>query len=493
MYFIQTLLFYMFFFNNHITLNNCYDGVVVQYYPYESEAGSERIRTNINGYRRELEELKTKNIGASIVVFPEYGLTGKTAEPEIYSMELPENWNDKNLYLDNIFKLSALAEEHDVYLVVNLLEMAKQKENNNVDYFNTNVVFDRKGYIIKTYRKINLGEKETNLTAGNEVSSFSTDFGVKFGLITNEDLFSVNPSESILQDEAIKDVIAPMSWENHFPFEISTSIQSGYAKANNINVLASSLSKPVLKISGGGFYGTYSTSWISGFNSTKSVNFQSDKVGNLSSFVGKAGRALPNEDTLKPLNITNNIKNYVNNIHTDEFGMDSKKVELNLNEGATCIGEVDYTDNSDQDIFIRASLLNTTKQIGRKTFKIATCLIYMCDSEDIETCGNRLDKYPNLKYNKLRLVLEFTKNQQTDIQRPLTYTNDLKPIENYSFVNNGTNQWIIEASNLNEAVLVFGIETRTEIVNELNPNSAPRINVTLFCLAVMLIIIKVVN
>lgn len=65
-----------------------------------------------------------------------------------------------------------------------------------------------------------MGEKETNLTAGNEVSSFSTDFGVKFGLITNEDLFSVNPSEAILQDETIKDVIAPMSWENHFPFEI---------------------------------------------------------------------------------------------------------------------------------------------------------------------------------------------------------------------------------------------------------------------------------
>lgn len=89
--------------------------------------------------------------------------------------------------------------------------------------------------------------------------------------------------------------------------------------------------------------------------------------------------------------------------------------------------------------------------------------------------------------------MEFTKNQQTDIQRPLTYTNDLKPIEKYSFVNNGTNQWIIEASDSNEAVLVFGIETRTEIVNELNPNTAPRINVTLFCLAVMLIIIKVVN
>lgn len=73
---------------------------------------------------------------------------------------------------------------------------------------------------IFSYRKINLGANETNLTPGNETSSFETDFGVKFGLITNEDLFSVNPSETILQDGSIKDVIVPMSWENHFPFDI---------------------------------------------------------------------------------------------------------------------------------------------------------------------------------------------------------------------------------------------------------------------------------
>lgn len=137
------------------------------------------------------------------------------------------------------------------------------------------------------------------------------------------------------------------------------------------------------------------------------------------------------------------------------------------------------------------TMLTTQKQIGRKTFKIANCLIYVCDSNDIETCGNRKVKYPNLKYTELRVVLEFTKNQQTDIQRPLTYTNDLKPMEYYSFDRNGTNQWIMDATDLNETVLVFGIETLTEIEDD--NNSTPKINASMFCLAVMFIIIKMVN
>jgi predicted amidohydrolase len=62
------------------------------------------------------------------LVFPEYGLTTLVVDPEDYAVK----------------KLRALARDHHMYVVVNLLEEVGEQEI----YYNTNLVFDRTGSVI---------------------------------------------------------------------------------------------------------------------------------------------------------------------------------------------------------------------------------------------------------------------------------------------------------------------------------------------------------
>jgi predicted amidohydrolase len=77
------------------------------------------------------------------LVFPEYGLT-TLVDPEDYALEIHDD-NEKV-----ITELSTIATERQMYLVVNLLEKAKDNSN-HIKYYNTNLVFARNGTIIAKY------------------------------------------------------------------------------------------------------------------------------------------------------------------------------------------------------------------------------------------------------------------------------------------------------------------------------------------------------
>lgn len=63
--------------------------------------------------------------------------------PEDYATEITTD-------NDIIKELKAIAVEHILYLVVNLLEK-EQEPNKKTKYYNTNLVFDRNGSIITKY------------------------------------------------------------------------------------------------------------------------------------------------------------------------------------------------------------------------------------------------------------------------------------------------------------------------------------------------------
>jgi predicted amidohydrolase len=81
------------------------------------------------------------------LVFPEYGLT-TLVDPEDYALEIHA---DEKV----IRELATIATERQMYLVVNLLEKARD-DRNNTKYYNTNLVFARNGTIIAKYVSISI-------------------------------------------------------------------------------------------------------------------------------------------------------------------------------------------------------------------------------------------------------------------------------------------------------------------------------------------------
>ncbi|CAH0551867.1 unnamed protein product [Brassicogethes aeneus] len=222
---------------------------VIEYNPFTNTSAVENIiEYNIAAYKTEIELLKQRN--AEIVVFPEYGLTGKTLNTS-YAQHVPKLSLEKIDYKDNIERLSNMAKEHSIALAVNLMEF--ETINDKTYFFNTEVIFDKNGQIIAKHRKINLNDEEKKvLTPGSNATVVEIN-GNRFRVLINEDLFS--PLANFLNGtNNLAGYIVSMSWKNQFPFEIATSIQAGFAISNEIPVIAANLNAPSVGISGSGVY-----------------------------------------------------------------------------------------------------------------------------------------------------------------------------------------------------------------------------------------------
>lgn len=117
---------------------------------------------------------------AQLIVAPEYGLDQSGDEPDplvgTLSYEMPAR-----AHLARRF--AALADELDVYLVINL------ETREGTDNFNTQLAFDPSGRLVAKHHKFELygGERDT-MTAGHDVSIFDTPFG-RVGLLICADIY----------------------------------------------------------------------------------------------------------------------------------------------------------------------------------------------------------------------------------------------------------------------------------------------------------------
>uniref|UniRef100_A0AAR5PYP4 CN hydrolase domain-containing protein n=2 Tax=Dendroctonus ponderosae TaxID=77166 RepID=A0AAR5PYP4_DENPD len=218
-----------------------YIGAVVEYNHVPSENSSLTVEENLEHYLYQISQASV--FGAQIIVFPEYGLTGLVQQPDDYAVWIPDVGTEGFLseaYV--LLTLSNAAIERRLYVVANLLEKANGT-NNNTLYYNTNVVFADNGTLVAKYRKINLNEGESSLTPGNATSIFVTSFGT-FALVTGTDIWFSHPSQSVLVNNGVTDVIFPTAWNSTFPFQMSLSVQVGYALANRVNLLAANINNP---------------------------------------------------------------------------------------------------------------------------------------------------------------------------------------------------------------------------------------------------------
>lgn len=133
-----------------------------------------------------------------------------------------------------------------MYVVINHREKVDCKANtegcssDGYLIYNTHLTFDRNGRIISKYRKYNLfGEYLINVTAKPEISTFFTDFGVRFGQFICFDILFESPAVNLTRDLGITDIVYSSHWYNVLPYGFGNEAQAAWAYASDTNFLAS--------------------------------------------------------------------------------------------------------------------------------------------------------------------------------------------------------------------------------------------------------------
>lgn len=139
--------------------------------------------------------------GAKLIVTPEYGFDQVEAEPDPALGTVVRSSSRAPL----LTRFGALANELDVYLVIDLQTQAGGRR------YNTQVAFDPKGVIVAKHHKFELfGAEKERLTAGTDVSAFETPFGT-VGLLICADIYGPPRLHERLVSELGVDVIAMSS------------------------------------------------------------------------------------------------------------------------------------------------------------------------------------------------------------------------------------------------------------------------------------------
>lgn len=129
--------------------------------------------------------------------------------------------------------ISETAKQANVYVAIHLYEKARCHVGHEM--VRSNLVFDRKGEIVAVYRKPQ--NSNANCTASPSVpATFTTDFGVTFGVMLEEDL-------ALYDEEHLKGVqnfILTGDWQSELPFLSAALFAPSWSYTNNVNLVSTS-------------------------------------------------------------------------------------------------------------------------------------------------------------------------------------------------------------------------------------------------------------
>eukprot|EP01135_Chromosphaera_perkinsii_P004774 Nk52_evm5s296 gene=Nk52_evmTU5s296 len=113
--------------------------------------------------------------------------------------------NDDDLYLFRA--LSCMAKKHKVILTGHTEDKQPCTNGQNTSaceqhsflLYNTQVVFDESGNFVTKYHKTHLYDEPQNTPGTGELVSFTSSFGVTFGLIACFDIMWSNPTDALIE------------------------------------------------------------------------------------------------------------------------------------------------------------------------------------------------------------------------------------------------------------------------------------------------------
>lgn len=238
---------------------------------------AQRLESNLAKY---LEIMGSAPAELDIIVFPEMTLNGmetavETPEPD---QKISPCDNADFAADDLLKKLSCSAQTYKRYLVVNIVtkmqcpdaDMTAAGDTRNcsdrsdgMSYYNTNLVFDRKGSVISRYHKFNLFGETVDKPLQPAMVTFETDFGVKFGHFVCFDLMFREPALELIRKAKITDIVFTSMWFSEMPFLTAAQVQQNWAYSNNVNLLAAGANNPSVGSTGTGIYAARKGSLVS--------------------------------------------------------------------------------------------------------------------------------------------------------------------------------------------------------------------------------------
>ena len=236
---------------------------VVEFKP-DQASGSANIYRNLRGLEALAEE--ANSTGVQILVFPEDAITGYLYSDRgsiyPYLEVLPPTPDEgvsiipcNNPMYENQFVLqwlSCIALHHQLVLVANMGEKVPCYPSDPYCpadgryQYNADVVFEKDGRFIAKYRKFNLYGPEKNfwnVPPFPEHITFTTSFGVTFGVFTCFDILFTDPALRLVE-KGVKNFIFTTAWGNQLPYFMSVAFQQAWSRKTSTNLLAANCHWP---------------------------------------------------------------------------------------------------------------------------------------------------------------------------------------------------------------------------------------------------------
>lgn len=393
-----------------------YEHVVIS--PEEPEGNFTRdeafawMLKNLEIYEEQVQEAAAQ--GAQMIVFPEYGITGfdhsrDSMVPFLEDIPNPsEAWNpcEQPLRFPNtrvLNRLSCMAKESKIYLVANMGDIKSCDKNCPKDgryQFNTNVVFDATGILISRYHKRNMYD-ETPLFDSSpsvEYAIFETPFGT-FGTVVCFDILNYFPTQILLEEKNIRNLIVTSAWNAFFPFVLPIQMYSGLAKRNHINVIAANIRNQDYMMASSGVFGANTEVFSDpDFTSPTGELLIADLTDPKKIAVGP-------ETQLEPFTVKPNDQGYHG---AYDYGMnltfvilDDVKRPVSVCAGKTCcIAEYEFDFKKEDEVFILAASQFSTTHLA--TINLEFCAVHKCLTNNITTCGKSVSSSESI-FSRLKL------------------------------------------------------------------------------------------
>eukprot|EP01052_Picozoa_sp_SAG31_P028169 SAG31_NODE_2696_length_5228_cov_2.063365_3_plen_397_part_00 len=219
--------------------------------------------------------------GADILVLPEYGLSGFGSGRDAWIPYLeqllppggvPCDSPEQYLLAPSLVGLSCAAREYGIVLVANIGDLiycdagpsppppgCESSRDGRLQY-NTAVAFDTDGTYLTRAHKQNLwgesGYFDEPVDCDLATSSFTTSFGVRFGLFTCADLIYEYPAEALLlkqpdsNEQPISNFVAPMAWSDEMAQMQALPTFQGWSYTHCVNLVATNHRGPDMSGSG---------------------------------------------------------------------------------------------------------------------------------------------------------------------------------------------------------------------------------------------------